>query len=524
MSGGVTAVAPACSARAAWMGFLGALLGCFMAMLDIEVTSASIREIQGAMSASIDEGAWITTAYIVAEMIVIPIAGFLAHAAGLRRCLTWMAIAFVGASLACAAAWDLTSLVAFRALQGLTGGALIPIAMIVLFTIVPVEQRAIGTMLYGLASILGTTVGPLVGGTLTAWWGWQSIFLINVVPGAVMLALVRALPDEAPRPGVLAGADWLALTALAVGMGAFTVVCEQGQRWGWLDSATIRLLAAMAAVALATFVWRGLAHPRPFVNLRLFRHRDFAVACLLNAVFGGAIYATVFLLPLFLAKVLGYNSLQIGEVVMWAGLSLLVVTPVALLAAAKLDRRLVLAGGLAAYAGGFFLFGGLTHQSGIEELWAYQMVRLAGVPFIALTLLEAADAAAPHGEEGSASSLFNVARNLGGVVGIAAITALLPRREDLHAARLAESLGERSAEALRALEGTTTQLAAAGVASPDLAAMAIWTGLIRREASVMAINDCFVVVGWCLLASVVLVPALSRGATSGPARPAPEAP
>jgi DHA2 family multidrug resistance protein len=313
-----------------WIAVLAGLLGCFMAILDIQITNSSLKDILGSLSATQEEGSWVSTAYLIAEIIVIPLTGLLSRGLGLRRYLLGTTTIFLTASALCGNAWSLNSMIAFRLIQGFSGGALIPMAMTLVLTRVPLNKRTMAMAAFGLTATLAPALGPTVGGYLSELYGWPSIFYVNLAPGMLMLAgIAYGLDDEAKQLHLFRNADWLGIACMALGLGALTVMLEEGNTNDWFESYFILISAGLAIAGILGWAVSGLLRSNSFVNLRLYGHGNFLIASIMTLVTGVGLYGSTFVLPLYLAQIAGYSPMQIGEVIMLMGLPQLLVTPIA---------------------------------------------------------------------------------------------------------------------------------------------------------------------------------------------------
>ena len=299
-----------------------------MAVLNIQIVNASLADIQGAIGAGIDDGGWISTSYLIAEIVVIPLSGWLAQVFSVRIYLLTNAVLFLVFSAACALAQDLPQMIVLRALQGFTGGVLIPMAFTLIITLLPKAKQPIGLALFAVSATFAPAIGPTIGGYLTENWGWQYIFYVNLVPGALMIGMLWFSLEAKPmKLSLLREGDWPGIVTMAIGLGALQTVLEEGNKDDWFGSPFIVRLSVIAAVALALFLWIELTSKKPLLNLRLLARRNFGFGMLANFLLGVALYGSVFILPLYLSRIQGYNSEQIGMVLAWTGLPQLVLIP-----------------------------------------------------------------------------------------------------------------------------------------------------------------------------------------------------
>ena len=491
-----------------WIALWGAMLGAFMAVLDIQITNSSLPDILGSLGATLDEGSWISTSYLVAEIIVIPLTAWLADVFGTRRYLLVNTLLFLAFSIACAFAWNLGSMIAFRVLQGFTGGVLIPMAFTLVLKLLRPDERPFGYGLFGMTATFAPAIGPTIGGWLTDNYGWPSIFYLNLIPGALMLlAIGWGLNDERPRLALLRRGDWWGIGTMAIGLGSLIVFLEQGNRNDWFNSHTITTLAVTAAVFLTVCVVIELKRREPFINLRLLARRNFGLGAIVSMAFGFAMYGATFLLPMYLAQVQGYNAEQIGWTIMWSGAPQLIMMPVAAGLLRKFDARLLLTFGLACFAASGFLNAEMTNLTAYDQLQFAQLVRAIGMSLTIVPLTALATGGIEHEQSGSASALFNMLRNLGGSIGIALLATQLDWREKFHSARIGECVNGFSPATQERLDGFTQHFLSLGAdaATASQQALAAVGALVRREAYVMAYGDGFYIVGVVMAAMILLV-------------------
>src|SRR6266571_4957305 len=311
-----------------WIAVIGATLGAFMAVLNIQIVNASLADIQGAIGAGIDDGGWISTSYLIAEIIVIPLSGWLAQVFSVRIYLLTNAVLFLALSIACAFAQDLPQMIALRAVQGFTGGVLIPLAFTLIITLLPKAKQPVGLALFALSATFAPAIGPTIGSYLTENWGWEYIFYVNLVPGAIMIGMLWfSLESKPMKLALLREGDWFGIVTMAIGLSALQTVLEEGNKDDWFASSFIVKLSIVATISLAVFLWIELTTKNPLLNLRLLVRRNFGFGLLANFLLGVALYGSVYILPLYLARIQGYNSEQIGFVLAWTGLPQLMLIP-----------------------------------------------------------------------------------------------------------------------------------------------------------------------------------------------------
>lgn len=489
--------------RKQWLAVTGALLGAFMAILDISITNASLADIQGGLGATLDEGAWISTAYLVAEIIVIPLTGFLTRVFSLRRYLLANSALFLFASVLCGLAPNLPAMILFRAFQGFTGGVLIPVCITIIFTHLPRAQQPVGMALFGLSATFAPCIGPTIGGWLTVHYSWPLIFFLNLVPGAALIALVASALDEGPMDLKLLGqADWPGIASMAVALGSLTVILEEGVRQDWWASSMIRALSWAFALSFSFLIFRELTTPNPFINLRLLKRRNFFFSTVLATILGYGLYGSIYMLPYFLASVRHLDAQQIGQVILWQGLPQLAILPFIPKLVQRFDPRALLAFGFLLFGTSALLNSGLTRDWGYDQFFWSQVCRAFGQPFIITPLTTIAYVGIEAAEIGSASGLNNMMRNLGGSIGIGSLGALLNHQYHLHFTRLAEATSRFSLAASEQLPVRTAYLASRAPGAGPLGAV---FQSLNKESYVMSFGDCFLFVALLFFAGTLLV-------------------
>lgn len=489
-----------------WIGLMGAMLGAFMAVLDIQITNSSLQEIQAALGATIEEGSWISTAYLVAEVVVIPLSGWLSQVFSIRRYLLVNTTLFIFFSICCAWAVNLPMMIVFRGLQGFTGGILIPMALTIVLMTLPPAKQPIGMAMFAITATFAPSIGPTLGGWLTDNLGWQYNFYLNIVPGILMLsAIAYAIPPKPMQLNLLKGGDWWGIFTMAVGLASLEVVLEEGNRKDWFSSQEISQLAVVAFAFLSAFLWIELTRRRPFINLKLLLRQNFGIGSFAGLTLGLGLYGSIYVLPLYLVRIQNYTAMQIGEVIMWSGVPQLFLIPLVPKLMQRIDARYLAAVGYSLFALSCFMNSHMTHDTGIEQLRWSQLVRAIGQPLMIVPLTSIATGGIEPEQAGSASGLFNMIRNLGGSIGIAILSTLISWREQFHSNRLGESVSLYDPATQQRIDQLTQSFISRG-SNPILAhdqAIAAIDNLVRREAFVMAFNDAFYFIGIALLVSAV---------------------
>lgn len=473
--------------------FVAMVFGMFMAILDIQVVSASLSEIQAGLSAGSDEIAWVQTAYLIAEVIMIPLSGTLGRIMSTRVLFTISAAGFTIASALCATATSIDQMILYRALQGFIGGGMIPSVFAAAFTIFPPSKRSIVSPIIGLVATLAPTIGPTVGGYLTSAFSWHWLFLINVIPGiAVSVAAWLLIDFDKPEKGLMAKFDWWGLLGMALMLGGLEYVLEEGPSHDWLNDSTIFAVAVTMVIGGGLFFWRASTAEFPIVDLRAFRNINFAFGSVFSFVLGIGLYGLTYLYPLYLGRIRHYDSMMIGETLFISGLCMFLTAPFAGILSNKIDLRVMMMIGFIGFAAGTFSMSQLTADWSFQELLIPQIFRgvsmmLCMVPINNLAL----GTLSPDRLKGG-SGLFNLTRNLGGAVGLALINTLLTNRTANHYERLSESINWNNPAAVDRLNTMMGNDAANGLDALAAATQQL-SGIVRSQATILSFIDVLLV-------------------------------
>jgi DHA2 family multidrug resistance protein len=504
--------------RRRFIGFMAMVVGMFMAILDIQIVSASIAEVQAGLAAGPDEASWVQTSYLIAEIVMIPLSGFLSRMLSTRVLFVVSATGFTVFSLACAMASNLQAMILFRACQGFLGGAMIPTVFASAFLMFAGQQRLKMSVLIGLTATMAPTIGPTLGGYLTQALSWHWLFLINVPIGAaVALTVWLCIDIDKPEPGLFGKFDWVGLGLLAGFLGGLEYVMEEGPRWEWLADASIRNGAILSAVCCLGFFWRSLTRPNPLVELRAFGNRNFAIGSLFSFCVGVGLYGSVYLVPLFLGRVRAYNSLQIGETMFITGLVMFIAAPMVARVAPKVDLRLMMTFGFLTMALAVWLTATLTNLSGFWEMALPLGLRGAGTMCAMLAVNQVALGTLPPSMLKGASGLYNLMRNLGGAVALAVINTMVQDRSYQHRAQVDEAVGWGRVGATQFVDNLTLALTPRFQGDVDLAVLRRIAAMVQREALVLAYNDVLVLMAllFLLVAPLAFLVARPRLAPPG---------
>jgi len=479
-----------------------------MAVLNIMITNASLKDIQGALSATMEEGSWVSTSFLAAEIVIIPLSGWMCQVFSLRRYIVGTTIVFLILSVMTAFAWDIYSMIVIRALSGFAGGALIPVSFSIILTTLPASKQPIGLGIWSLTATQAPSLGPTLGGWLTESYGWEYIFYLQLIPGLVMVSgLWYGLPREKMNLSLLKEGDWFGILLMAIGLAASTIVLEEGNRKDWFGSDLIVRGTIVGVVALSLFILVELRGRNPFINLRLLGRRNFAIANLVNVIFGMGLFGSIYLLPLYFAQIQGYNSFQIGTVIMWTGIPQLFLVPVVIKLMQFVDPRKLVAFGVTVFGASYFMNVFLTHDSAYDQFMWANIVRSMGQPFILVCLSVVATTGLDKEHAGSASGLFNGMRNLGGAIGIATLATFVTRRQHFHSNHVMQKLSSYDPETLDKVEQLQQHFLDFN-GDLDLArtqALSSLRHIARQETLVLAYSDAFFLLGCAFAITLPIV-------------------
>ncbi len=490
-----------------WIGFMSMVVGMFMAILDIQIVSSSLSQIQAGVSAGSDEVSWVQTAYLIAEVIMIPLSGWLARLLSTRTLFLASCITFTVMSAACAFAWDINSMIVFRALQGFLGGAMIPTVFATSFMLFPQRQQAMVSVLVGLTATMAPTIGPTLGGWLTQSLTWHWLFLINVGPGLfVTLMVFLFVRGEGPRWEMLKGFDGWGILFVAGFLGCLEYVLEEGTRNDWFSDRTITTVALISGTSFLLLLWRELTVAHPVVDLRAFKDRNFLIGCCFSFILGIGLYGSVYVIPLFLDEVKQYDSLEIGLTMMVTGIFQFLSAPLAGILVKKMDPRLMLGMGLACFGGGLYLNSAITAEWGYWDMFLPQAVRGMALMLCFLPINQLSLGTLPHEEVQNASGLYNLMRNLGGAIGLAVINNEIVSRNALHHLRLAERITAARAVVQDQLNALSDRFDSRFATDAVGAARALIEQRLMRQSLVLNFDDVLLMMASVFVLALLLMP------------------
>jgi MFS transporter, DHA2 family, multidrug resistance protein len=492
-----------------WIAVLAAMVGSFMAILNIQITNASLLNIEGGIGTGVDNGSWISTSYLIGEIVVIPLTDYLSRVFSFRRYMLASASLFAVFSVACAFTHDLPSMIAMRGLQGFAGGVLIPMAFTMVLTRLPKPQQPIGLAIFALSVTFAPAIGPTIGGYLTENYGWQTIFYVNVLPTVVMVtALYLTLERQPMQLKLLKEGDWAGIVTMAIGLSALQTVLEEGNKDDWFSSPFILRLAAVAVVGLSLFIWIELVIEKPLIRLRLLTRRNFGFGTVAMTLVGFALFGSVYILPAYLGQAQGYNAEQIGAVLAWTGLPQLILIPLVPKLMQRFDTRYVAITGLLIFAYSCFMNTAMSLDYAGDQLWIPNIVRAIGQAMVLTPLTSVMTGGIAPQDAAAASGISNMLRNLGGAIGTAVLATVITKREQFHSNIIGQSVTLGREEVRNRIAQMTGYFMAHGVPDPAAAhqqAIIALGNAVRRQALVMGFGDTFAVIGAVLVLAAVAV-------------------
>jgi DHA2 family multidrug resistance protein len=499
--------APADAVRVkTWVGFVAMAFGMFLAILDTQIVASSLPEIQTGLGIPLGQLSWVQTAYLMAEIVAIPLTGWVTRLLSTRGAFFACICGFTAASLACAGSTSFWSLIPARVVQGFCGGALIPLVFSAIFLMFqwPARERAI--LWAGLLAMLAPTLGPIVGGFITDRFSWHWLFLINV-PAGVIVALLVAWAVNVDRPDrrALGSVDLLGLPLLAVSLASLQLFLKEAPQRGWA-SPQMLLLAALTVACLGGLIYRSLRRPMPLIDLSAFRDRNFAAGCWFSFVLGMGLYGATYLLPVFLGLVRNYDAFTIGAIMMVTGAAQLVMAPIATALERRVDTRTLTTAGYALLAIGFIGNGFMTFETDFWGLFWQQIMRGAAVMLCLLPTTSLALSGFDPFLVPNASGLFNLMRNLGGAIGLALIDTVLGQRTPTHVAAIVARLQAGDPAAARLVGLPTERFTGVAIGAVDEATRALVAPLVERVGIVAAFNDAWLVIGGLVALSMLALP------------------
>nr|WP_314086599.1 DHA2 family efflux MFS transporter permease subunit [uncultured Shinella sp.] len=492
------------------IAFFAMVFGMFMSILDIQIVSASLSEIQAGLGAGADEIAWVQTSYLIAEVIMIPLSGTLARIVSTRILFSFSAAGFTLASALAATATNIDQMIVYRAIQGFIGGGMIPSVFAAAFTIFPPSKRSVVSPMIGLVATLAPTIGPTVGGYLSHAFSWHWLFLVNIIPGIIVTILTFNLIDfDKPEFNLIKRFDWWGLISMAVFLGSLEYVLEEGNNKDWFSDEHIVLGSVAVVIGATVFFWRAFKVPFPVVDLRAFANRNFAFGSIFSFVMGIGLYGLTYLYPLYLARIRGYDSLMIGETMFVSGLAMFLTAPIAGMMSSRLDPRVMMMIGFGGFALGTWSMTGMTADWDFYELLVPQILRGCSLMICMVPINNVALGTLPPDRIRNASGLFNLTRNLGGAVGLAVINTILTQRSQEHYQRLSEHVQWGNPEAVDQLRNMAANFTAHGLDGQTIAIKKM-AGMVQQQAYILSFIDIFLLLTGLFATLIVCVLAIRK--------------
>jgi DHA2 family multidrug resistance protein len=505
----LSAAPPAAKPEINWtrlfLGFGAMVIGQFMAILDIQIVAASLPQIQAGIGASADQVSWIQTAYLIPEVVMIPLSGYLSRLWGTQRLYLASCTGFIIMSVLTGLSSSIDMMILTRALQGFIGGAMIPTVFAVAFTAFPPERRITASVIMGLIVTLAPTVGPTLGGHLTEWLSWRWLFFINVPTGLIVLfGVARWGKFDEGDPSLKDGFDWFGLAVMAAFLMSLQFVLEEGAKNSWFQDDLILALAVLALVSGVVFVWRQLSYSNPIVELRAFANRNFTIGLLMTAVSGASLFGGTFLLPQFLGRVRHYSASEVGTTMVVSGLSMFATGPLAGRLVRQMDPRIPMFIGFMLAGWGMYMAHGVTREWGFWEFAGVQACRGVGVMIAMIATQQITMSTLAPSMVKNASGLVNLSRNTGGAIGLALLATSISQQTALYYNDLSSKVTQANAGAQVMMQGLAARMAQMGVADPDGAARKAFSGILQQQATVLAFGDSFTLLAYgCFAAAVV---------------------
>jgi DHA2 family multidrug resistance protein len=505
-----------------WIVLVALMAGTVMEVLDISIVNVAVPDMMGNLGATLDQISWVATGYIVANVITLPLTGFLSSYFGRRRYLAGSIILFTIASILCGLSRSLNELVIFRIMQGVGGAALLSTAQATLFEIFPPWQIGIVQAIFGIGVMVGPTVGPTLGGWITDNYSWRWVFFINVPIGIVAAILTLTFMRESRYRRALSGkVDAMGILLLAVGVGSLQTMLEKGKREDWFQSDLIVWLAILAVVGITAFVWWELRHPDPAVNLHILKHRDLTAGTLFGMVLGFGLYGGIFILPVYLQALRHFTAAQTGWIIFPGGMATAFTLPFTGRLVSKISPRRMVVIGAVGFVASMWMLHYITLDTGPEQLFTPLVLRGMAMGFLFLPLTLVALGSLKGKDIGAGTGLFNLARQLGGSAGIAFLSTFVDHRGTIHRASLVEHVTIYNTATMQWLHQVQAGLIAKGYPLPiaKQQALAILDRTVEAQSMVMAFSDSFVVIGAAFVFALPLVLLFKAGKLGGMSRP-----
>jgi MFS transporter, DHA2 family, multidrug resistance protein len=504
-----------------WIIALAVTLATFMEVLDTSIANVALPHIAGSLSAGQDESTWVLTSYLVSNAIILPLSGWLSSIIGRKNFYMSCVALFTISSFMCGLAPNLAALIICRVLQGIGGGGLQPSEQAILADTFPPAKRGMAFAVYGMAVVTAPAIGPTLGGWITDNFSWRWIFFINIPVGILSILLTSRLIQDPPyfrrRKLSETHIDYVGLGFVALGLGALQIVLDKGQRDDWFESNFILTLTVIAVAALVFVIFWEWRQKDPIIDLHLFRDRTFGISNFLMFMLGFALLGSTLLLPLFSQTLLGYTAEQAGLALMPGGFTIILLLPLVGFLLSRYTPRWLLLLGLVILSFSLFHMTGFDLDIDFRSVATARVIQAAGMAFLFVPINTAAYAFLPRDKNNAASGLMNLARNIGGSVGISFVTTMLDRRAQLHLTNLSSNLSLANPALRSMLQGASGAMRAHGAnaAGATQQAYALIQGTIQRQATMLSYMDCFYFLGWAILLMVPMVFLIKKSRPGG---------
>jgi DHA2 family multidrug resistance protein len=492
-------------------------LAAVLELIDTSIVNVAIPHMMGNLGATLDEIAWVSTGYIIANVIVIPLSAWLSAHFGRKRYLTGSIMLFVISSFFCGAAHSLGALIFWRVIQGIGGGALLSTAQSTLYESFPPEEAGVGMAIFGMGVMVGPTIGPTLGGWITDNYSWPWIFYINVPLGIAAAIMTFLYVPNAEHQEKAETIDFWGILLLALGIGSLQWMLERGERYDWFESRFVTTLGIVALVSLVGLVWRELTIDEPVIDFRVLKSRQLTAGVAFATLLGFALYGSVFILPVFLQQLHGFTAWQTGKVILPGALASAFTMAIVGRNARRLDARYTVVAGAFLFFLAMYKLSLMTYDSGTDELWWPLIFRGVGLGLIFVPLTNAAMADLDVSQLHQGTGLFNLTRQLGGSLGIALMATMLARFVKTNKALLTEHVVSTDPAVLARMDAMTRNLVSRGadIATAKMQAMRVIDMQISGQASVLAFSRIYILSGLALVGALPLLLLFKTGRARG---------
>ncbi|MEI8135394.1 MAG: DHA2 family efflux MFS transporter permease subunit [bacterium] len=490
-----------------WLITFTVITAATLELVDTTIVNVSLPQIMGNLGATLEDIGWLVTSYAVANVIILPMSGWLGSQFGRKNYFLTSIIIFTLASLLCGSATTLTQLIIYRVIQGLAGGGLLSTCQAILLETWPREEIGMATALFGLGAVVGPTIGPTIGGYITDHLSWPWIFYVNI-PVGILSALCVMYFVKGHRHANPMKVDWVGIVLLIITIGSLQIFLEKGNSEGWFDATYIEVLAFVVLVGAILFIWRETTIDYPVVNFKILRHRSFRLGIVTSFAFGFGLYSSTFVLPIFCQNLLGFSAQQTGMIIMYGGIATISILPFVGMALRRgIHAQIICLGGMILFLVFTQLLSRFTLSAGLDDFLLPLIVRGFGLSllFVPITTLALQDV--PHEELGQATGLNNMMRQLGGSLGIAIITTIVSSRFAIHQARFAEKISYESPQFVSRMNGMVSALTAKGytVASAKQLALESIKGSVIKQSYLMTYTDAFWIGGLIFMVAIPFI-------------------